>query len=196
MVALFLLLSVGFFGAGCVGGAVGLLIGLGELVMPLVKAQGGIGSVWGLFWCAVVPCPCYPGMRRQFWPYVPGCWGHFVLLWCGGCCPNVSIDLCGWVSCILWCWRCCLVVWWLECPKRGVSPVVLVPLWTGCVGPGCWCVVVSPDCVLPCWWQRCHLQTWAKGKGVGEGGEGLYFKLFHKDVCYEGADVAAPCTCS
>ena len=25
-------------------------------------------------------------------------------------------------------------------------------------------------------------------KGVGEGGEGLYFKLFHKDVCYEGTD--------
>ena len=23
---------------------------------------------------------------------------------------------------------------------------------------------------------------------MGEGGEGLYFKLFHKDVCYEGAD--------
>ena len=25
-------------------------------------------------------------------------------------------------------------------------------------------------------------------EGGGEGGEGLYFKLFHKDVCYEGAD--------
>ena len=27
-----------------------------------------------------------------------------------------------------------------------------------------------------------------KGSRVGEGGEGLHFKLFHKDVCYEGAD--------
>ena len=25
-------------------------------------------------------------------------------------------------------------------------------------------------------------------EGVGAGGKGLYFKLFHKDVCYEGAD--------
>ena len=25
-------------------------------------------------------------------------------------------------------------------------------------------------------------------EGDGEGGEGLHFKLFHKDVCYEGAD--------
>ena len=25
-------------------------------------------------------------------------------------------------------------------------------------------------------------------EGGGEGGEGLHFKLFHKDVCYEGAD--------
>ena len=23
---------------------------------------------------------------------------------------------------------------------------------------------------------------------MGTGGEGLYFKLFHKDVCYEGAN--------
>ena len=23
---------------------------------------------------------------------------------------------------------------------------------------------------------------------MGEGGKGLYFKLFHKGVCYEGAD--------
>ena len=27
-----------------------------------------------------------------------------------------------------------------------------------------------------------------KGRGVGEGVEGFDFKLFHKDVCYEGAD--------
>ena len=27
-----------------------------------------------------------------------------------------------------------------------------------------------------------------KGRGVEAGGKGLYFKLFHKDVCYEGAD--------
>ena len=27
-----------------------------------------------------------------------------------------------------------------------------------------------------------------EGRGVGEGGEGFDFKLFHKDVCYEGAD--------
>ena len=27
-----------------------------------------------------------------------------------------------------------------------------------------------------------------KGRVVGAGGKGLYFKLFHKDVCYEGAD--------
>ena len=27
-----------------------------------------------------------------------------------------------------------------------------------------------------------------EGRRVGEGGEGLHFKLFHKDVCYEGAD--------
>ena len=27
-----------------------------------------------------------------------------------------------------------------------------------------------------------------KGRGVGEGGEGFYFKLFHEDVGYEGAD--------
>ena len=26
------------------------------------------------------------------------------------------------------------------------------------------------------------------GRGMGEGGEGLYLKLFHKDVSYEGAD--------
>ena len=27
-----------------------------------------------------------------------------------------------------------------------------------------------------------------KGRGMGAGRKGLYFKLFHKDVCYEGAD--------
>ena len=27
-----------------------------------------------------------------------------------------------------------------------------------------------------------------QGRGGGEGGEGLHFKFFHKDVCYEGAD--------
>ena len=27
-----------------------------------------------------------------------------------------------------------------------------------------------------------------KGRGVGKGIEGLDFKLFHEDVCYEGAD--------
>ena len=27
-----------------------------------------------------------------------------------------------------------------------------------------------------------------KGRGVGKGIEGLDFKLFHKDVCYEGAN--------
>ena len=27
-----------------------------------------------------------------------------------------------------------------------------------------------------------------KGRGMRAGGKGLYFKLFHKDVCYEGAD--------
>ena len=26
------------------------------------------------------------------------------------------------------------------------------------------------------------------GRGVGEGDEGFDFKLFHKDVCYEGTD--------
>ena len=27
-----------------------------------------------------------------------------------------------------------------------------------------------------------------EGRGVGEGGEGLHFKLFHKNVYYEGTD--------
>ena len=32
----------------------------------------------------------------------------------------------------------------------------------------------------------------AKGKGVGEGGDGFDFKLFLKDVCYEGANRGIP----
>ena len=136
MMALFLLLSV-------------VLLLLGVLVVLLdcwfdwvnlwchwLRTHGGIGSVGVLFWCVAFPCPLCPGWKRQFWPYVPRCWRHFVLLWCGGCWPSVSIDLCGWISCRLWCWRCCLVVWWLECPGREVSLVVLVKLWTGYVGPG------------------------------------------------------------
>ena len=71
------------------------------------------------------------------------------------------------VSCRLRCWRCCLVLWWPGYLRMEVSLVVLVPLWTGYVGPGCWCVVEGSDCVLPCWWQRCHLQTLAIGKGEG-----------------------------
>ena len=38
-----------------------------------------------------------------------------------------------------------------------------------------------------------------KGRGVGEGGEGFDFKLFHEDVGYEGLmgdPIAAPWTCS
>ena len=141
------------------GGWICVAIGWG----PMLETD----NVVVLSLCVGVPCPFCPVWRILFWPYVPGCCRHFVWQWCGGCCPNVGIDLCGWVSCKLWCWRCCLVVRWQGCPGMVVSLVVLVPLWTVCVGPGCWCSEVGPDHVLPCWWQRCHQQTLAKGKGDG-----------------------------
>ena len=199
MVALFLVLSVGWLLLVVLVVLLDCWLDWMNLWCHWLRAQGGIGSVWGLFWCGQVPCPCYAGMKKQFWPYVPGCWKHFVLLWCDGCCPSVSIDLCGWVFCILWCWRCCLVVWWLEWPRRGVSPVVLVPLWIGYVGPGCWYVVVGPDCVLPCWWQRCHLQTSAKGKGWGKEERACTLNSSMKMLAMRGLmgdPIAAPCTCS
>ena len=65
-----------------------------------------------------------------FWPYVPECCRHFVSFWqiCGGCCPNVDINLCGLVSC-----NCGAegVVWFYSdkgVPGMVVSLVVLVPL--------------------------------------------------------------------
>ena len=198
------------YNGGLVFGTVCWIVVVGSVVVLLdcwwdwvnlrchwVRAKGGIGSVGGLFWCVPLPCPCFPGMKKQFWPYVPRCWRHFVLLWCGGCCPNGGIILCGWVFCKLWCWRCCLVVWWLECPKRGASPVVF-PLWTGYVGPGYWCAVISPDCVLPCWWQRCHLQTCAKGRGWGQE-RACTSNSSMKMLAMRGLmgdPIAAPCTCS
>ena len=104
-----------------------------------------------LSWCVGVCCPFCLVWRILFWPCVLGCCRLFVWQWCDGYCPNVDIGLCGWASCKLWCWRCCLVLWWQGCLGMVVSLVVLVPLWTVYVGPGCWCIEVGPDCVLPCW---------------------------------------------
>ena len=41
----------------------------------------------------------------------------------------------------------------------------------------------------------CHKQTLAKGKGDGGETEGFDFKLFHKNVCYEGAN-GGPHSCT
>ena len=111
----------------------------------------GIGSGGGLFWYVRVPCPNGLVLKKLFLPYVLGCCIHFVWLWCGGCCPSEGIGLYVLVFCTLRCWRCCLVVLWLVCPGRVMILVVWALLWTVCVGPGCWCVEVGPDCVLPCW---------------------------------------------
>ena len=78
-------------------------------------------------------------------------------------CFSVMWWLLSQCKCRLRCWRCYPVPWWLGCLRMEVSLVVWVPLWTGYVGLGCWCIVVEPDCVLPCCWQRCHLQTLAIG---------------------------------
>ena len=52
----------------------GLLVGLGELEMPLVKGPRGELTVFeGCFDVIQVPCPCFPGMKKQFWPCVPRC---------------------------------------------------------------------------------------------------------------------------
>ena len=53
--------------------------------------------------CVGAPCSFCPVWKILFWSYVPGCCRHFVWQYCGGPCPSVDIDLCGWVSCRLWC---------------------------------------------------------------------------------------------
>ena len=60
--------------AGCVGGVVVLLLGLGELVVPLVEGQRGELTMFeSCFDVVQFLVPCWPGMKEQFWPYVPGC---------------------------------------------------------------------------------------------------------------------------
>ena len=69
-------------------------------MLPLVE-----GPFWKLKMllslCVGVPCPFCPVWRILFCPCVLMCCRHFVWQWCGGCCPNVDIDLCGWAFCRL-----------------------------------------------------------------------------------------------
>ena len=42
-----------------------------------------------------------------------------------------------------------LVLYWIGCPEMEVCPIELVlQLWIGCEGPGCWCIEEVVCCVF------------------------------------------------
>ena len=111
---------------------------------------------------------------------------------------------------------CFAVMWWLLCQCKywsvwvGFLYIVVLKVLSGSMvtrvskkGSESCCIGSTMNWLCGSWLLICCSRSWlcsallmtkvsstnlSQREGVGEGGEGFDFKLFHKDVCYEGAD--------